>query len=306
MARTPRKHVRRDRRRLLIRTSLAAGLALTVTTPAVAAVWPEEEPVEASPVRKARPVVVEASPVPMRVEPISRAADRVELEAKPEARRHMFATEPVNVRAKPRADSPKVGLLASAERVGVTGERRGPWVEVVVREQARWVHGAYLARTKPRPKPEPAPEPKPQEPPADPAPEPEPEPKAEPAPAPEGLSTAPCASGSSVESGLVPNAIAVHRAVCAAFPSVTSYLGARPGDGGFHGSGQALDIMVSGSTGDQVAEFARSHASALGVSEVIWSQRIWTVQRASEGWRWMEDRGSTTANHYDHVHVSVY
>jgi hypothetical protein len=30
------------------------------------------------------------------------------------------------------------------------------------------------------------------------------------------------------------------------------------------------------------------------------------VQRSSEGWRWMEDRGSTTANHYDHVHVTVY
>jgi hypothetical protein len=27
--------------------------------------------------------------------------------------------------------------------------------------------------------------------------------------------------------------------------------------------------------------------------------------RASEGWRYMEDRGSTTANHYDHVHVST-
>jgi hypothetical protein len=44
----------------------------------------------------------------------------------------------------------------------------------------------------------------------------------------------------------------------------------------------------------------------LGVSEVIWSQRIWTVERSSDGWRWMEDRGSDTANHYDHVHVTVY
>jgi hypothetical protein len=39
---------------------------------------------------------------------------------------------------------------------------------------------------------------------------------------------------------------------------------------------------------------------------VIWSQQIWTVDRGSEGWRYMEDRGSTTANHYDHVHVTVY
>jgi hypothetical protein len=30
------------------------------------------------------------------------------------------------------------------------------------------------------------------------------------------------------------------------------------------------------------------------------------VERSSEGWRYMSDRGSTTANHYDHVHVSVF
>jgi hypothetical protein len=44
----------------------------------------------------------------------------------------------------------------------------------------------------------------------------------------------------------------------------------------------------------------------MGVSQLIWQQHIWTVQRGSEGWRAMEDRGSTTANHYDHVHVTVY
>lgn len=114
-----------------------------------------------------------------------------------------------------------------------------------------------------------------------------------------------CASGSDVESGLSSNAIAVHRAVCAEFPSVTSYGGVRSGDGGEHGTGNALDIMVSGSTGDAIADYVRANASSLGVTEVIWSQRIWTTQRSSEGWRFMEDRGSTTANHYDHVHVTV-
>jgi hypothetical protein len=41
------------------------------------------------------------------------------------------------------------------------------------------------------------------------------------------------------------------------------------------------------------------------VTEVIWARRIWTVQRNSDGWRSMEDRGSATANHFDHVHVTV-
>ena len=39
--------------------------------------------------------------------------------------------------------------------------------------------------------------------------------------------------------------MAVHRAVCAAFPSITSY-GTFRGGGGDHGSGRAIDIMVSG------------------------------------------------------------
>ena len=65
--------------------------------------------------------------------------------------------------------------------------------------------------------------------------------------------------------------------------------------------------MISDSgTGDAIADFARDNADALGVSEVIWAQQIWTVERSSEGWRYMEDRGSDTANHYDHVHVTVY
>ncbi|MDQ4007670.1 MAG: G5 domain-containing protein, partial [Actinomycetota bacterium] len=122
-----------------------------------------------------------------------------------------------------------------------------------------------------------------------------------------GISGAPCPSGSGVESGLTANAVSVHRAVCAQFPQIGSYGGLYPGDDDEHGTGQALDIMISDSaTGDAVAEWVRAHHDALGVSEVIWAQQIWTVQRSSEGWRWMEDMGSVTANHYDHVHVTVY
>ena len=31
----------------------------------------------------------------------------------------------------------------------------------------------------------------------------------------------------------------------------------------------------------------------------------WVSEQVSEGWRLMPDRGSTTANHYDHVHIHV-
>ena len=119
-----------------------------------------------------------------------------------------------------------------------------------------------------------------------------------------GISRAPCPDGSAVESGLVANAVEVYRAVCAAFPAVNAW-GGRSASGE-HATGRALDIMSTGSLGDAIAAYVRSHAGALRVSEVIWSQRIWTVQRAGEGWRPMSDRGSATANHYDHVHVLVY
>jgi hypothetical protein len=119
-----------------------------------------------------------------------------------------------------------------------------------------------------------------------------------------GVSGASCEGGSGVESGLTSNTVAVHRAVCAAFPGLV-YGGVRPGDPGEHGSGRALDIMVTGSRGDAVAAFLQQHAGELGVDNIIWKQRIWFVGKPFSSWKGMEDRGSVTANHYDHVHVGT-
>ena len=111
-----------------------------------------------------------------------------------------------------------------------------------------------------------------------------------------------CASGSAVEAGLVAHTILVHRAVCATFPDITAYGGIR-GDGSEHASGKALDIMTSGARGAEIAAWLQANYSAMGIVEIIYQQKIWTTQRASEGWRAMPDRGSATANHFDHVHV---
>ena len=77
-----------------------------------------------------------------------------------------------------------------------------------------------------------------------------------------------------------------------------------------HGTGLALDFMIDNLSGgrgigDRLAAYAQDHAADLGVSYVIWSQRIWSPERADEGWRPMEDRGSPTQNHMDHVHISL-
>jgi hypothetical protein len=86
------------------------------------------------------------------------------------------------------------------------------------------------------------------------------------------------------------------------------------GDPQDHGTGHACDFMVttggvmaSGSArtqGDQVAEYAISHAGALGIKYVIWRQRIYDMR--NPGWSMMANRGGNTANHYDHVHISVF
>lgn len=123
----------------------------------------------------------------------------------------------------------------------------------------------------------------------------------------ESDSTAPCPSGSAVEQGLVPNAITVHREVCHRWPQITNYGGVRPDALPEHPSGRALDIMItSNATGWEIANYLQANAGRLGISQLIFDQRIWTVQRAGEGWRWMSDRGGVTANHQDHVHVTVY
>jgi endonuclease/exonuclease/phosphatase family metal-dependent hydrolase len=77
-----------------------------------------------------------------------------------------------------------------------------------------------------------------------------------------------------------------------------------------HPAGLAADLMVAPTAagkaeGDALAEYAKANADRLGIDYIIWWQRIWSSQRAGEGWRPMADRGSATANHRDHVHINV-
>lgn len=73
-----------------------------------------------------------------------------------------------------------------------------------------------------------------------------------------------------------------------------------------HPAGLAIDVMTftDMGKGQQVADWVKANAESMGVLYIIWNQQIWNTQRASEGWRPMEDRGSVTQNHKDHVHIS--
>src|SRR3546814_1336166 len=68
-----------------------------------------------------------------------------------------------------------------------------------------------------------------------------------------------------------------------------------------HPAGLAADFMTSSKAqGDRLADYAKANAGKLGIDYIIWYQRIWSVARAGEGWRPMEDRGGATENHLDH------
>jgi len=190
-----------------------------------------------------------------------------------------YATVGLNIRTVPTQSSKVITVVPTGTKLSITDSTYKGFRFVSYKGTGRWVKNQYLSAKKP---------------------------KASAATSGGGISGAPCKLGSKVESGLTRDAIRAHRAICARYPQVTSF-GGRRSSSDFHGSGQALDCMISNSTaGWQLANWVRANAKRLGVSEVIYSQKIWTVQRGSEGWRSMSDRGSATANHYDHVHVSVY
>jgi hypothetical protein len=215
-----------------------------------------------------------AAPEPKPTKRAEPSADDLAGAAK--ASRTMWATDDLNIRTDPTKRSDVVTEVPAGTRLAATGTVRDGFRLVVFKGQGRWVTARYVSGDKP-----------------DPA-------------STGGVTSTPCAKGSSMEQGLTPDAVLVHRTVCARYPQVTSFGGLR-GGGGFHASGQAVDCMISDpKVGRQLADWVRAHARELGVSEVIYSQHIWTVQRAREGWRSMSDRGSPTANHMDHVHVSVY
>jgi peptidoglycan DL-endopeptidase CwlO len=89
----------------------------------------------------------------------------------------------------------------------------------------------------------------------------------------------------------------------------------RSGGSGEHPKGRACDFAVASSGsfgttasggartyGNNLANFFIKNASRLGVLYVIWFREIWLP---SSGWRSYSGSGSPSAEHTDHVHLSV-
>ncbi len=85
---------------------------------------------------------------------------------------------------------------------------------------------------------------------------------------------------------------------------------------GAHSMGRAIDFFFrpheergAARQGWQLANWAVANAERLGVSVVIYRDRIWTARRSAQGWRDYRFRGanadSPVNRHLDHVHVEV-
>ena len=253
--------------------------------PSVAAAAPSSPPAAPEPAAASESAAAPTPDAVRRSRTVSRSASRSEIasllsksetmmsqettrKAIKNADQRLWTTTTLNLWDEPGAKARQVGEIEPGEKVLVTGRSLYGRDEIVVEGASRWVTAGYLSAEEPT------------------------------------TLGGECTNGTSVSSGVSPNIVAVHAAVCASFPEITTY-GTFRSDGE-HSQGIAVDIMVSGERGWEIAEFVRENYEAFGVSYLIYSQQIWSVDRAGEGWRGMEDRGSTTANHYDHVHVTTY
>lgn len=293
-------------------------------TVATAAPTPEGRPVDQTSRDQARTAIETPTPEPTPSEnpenqqpasqpremPLMRVATTPP-SAAPTAAGTRYATATVNVRAQASADSDKIGSVAEGDSVSITGKSASGFSQVLLDGKTGWVSSEYLSSSKPSASAKPS---APASSSASRSSSSTPSKSSSsssksndgnaPAPAP-----APAGSGScKTVPGLQASTARVQQAICSKFPGAAdSYGGVRPDNVDYrHPAGLALDVMISNSSsGWQIAEWAKANAGSYGISQVIYQQKIWTTQRSSEGWRSMSDRGSATANHMDHVHISI-
>lgn len=190
----------------------------------------------------------------------------------------------VNIRTTSAADSKVVGSATYGMVLSATGKTANKRTQVIFNGAARWAYTAYLTKTRP-------------------------------------TGTAPPADEDDLGSTSLnrTNAYvkAIVRLIRAEFPEIKTMYGWRASSNysSDHPGGRALDIMIpkystaSGKAlGDRIARYLQDDHKNLHIHYLIWRQRSWNVERntAVTAWKKMADRGGATANHYDHVHVSVY
>lgn len=107
-------------------------------------------------------------------------------------------------------------------------------------------------------------------------------------------------TGGGGESNLKPAAILARRNIHKYWPEIDTIGGYRAQDAyPDHPSGLALDTMTFDPAGTQVNDWLHQQKDALALNYTIWKQ---FYKPAGGGGNMMEDRGSPTQNHMDHIH----
>lgn len=189
----------------------------------------------------------------------------------------------LNIRATSAADGKVIDTIDKGTVLLITGKTENKRSQVIFGGALRWAYSAYLATTRPS--------------------------TTSPAPPSGSL-------GSTSLDRLNAYGKQIVREIRKEFPAITTMYGWRMSSAysSDHPGGRAVDLMIpkyktsAGKTlGDTIARYLQTHHKRLHVSYLIWRQRSWNVARSTNvtAWRAMSDRGGDTANHYDHVHVSV-
>lgn len=119
-------------------------------------------------------------------------------------------------------------------------------------------------------------------------------------------------SGMASEGRLQPNALNLLRCVKATFPQIVEIGGWRATaiDMQGHPAGLGLDVMIPNyntpdgiALGDQIVAWLEANQAKLHPKYMIWRQHH--ISPTTGASRLMSDRGSPTANHMDHVHITV-
>lgn len=114
------------------------------------------------------------------------------------------------------------------------------------------------------------------------------------------LNAAPWGGGGG-EANLKPAAILARRNIHKYWPQIGTIGGYRAHDAyPDHPSGLALDVMTGDPVGTEVNEWLHAQKDALALNYTIWKQ---FYRPAGGGGNLMEDRGSITQNHFDHIHA---
>lgn len=186
------------------------------------------------------------------------------------------------VRATSAANGTVVATVYRGATLQTTGVVEGDRLQVIYQGAVRWVFKAYTSVGGSPVGPSPT-------------------------PIPPGLHTSGIAQ-------LKPNAKAVFDHVVATYPQIRTLYGWRASSNysSDHPNGRAVDVMLSNWSSQQsidlgwtIAKDFAANAAKYKVTYIIYRQHQYNTSYPSRGWRPMEDRGSPTQNHMDHVHVSV-